>query len=381
MDTFIESTNVPGLLAIIFLIVALGTWMERKPWGKHFPAVSLVLLGGGLLANTGVVPFQAPLYSALVDTFVPLAIPLLLFKANIRTIFKEGGRTLIAFFVGTAGTILGVIVAMATVDIGARAPELAAMYTATYVGGSLNFVAVAETVQLNDPTLFSAAIAADNVAGSLYLVLLVSMVSWPFLYRWLGQKNIENPVQQAQENTDTAAPALAKFDIPQVAGALGLAALIAWFGNLITDLIKVPHFSILFITIFAVLVANAFPKHMQKLEGEAATGMLMFYVFFFVIGAGADIGQLVGSASTLIVFVTIVIVVHLIVLVGGSAMLKLSVPEMITGGNACCAGPGSAAAVAASQGWNNLVTPGIMCGVFGYVIATFLGVAIHAFYS
>lgn len=381
MDTLVDSTNVPGLLAIIFLVVALGTWMERKPWGKHIPAVSLVLLGGGVLANTGVVPFQAPLYGALVDTFVPLAIPLLLFKANIRTIFKEGGRTLVAFFVGTVGTVLGVFIAMTTVDIGARAPELAAMYTATYVGGSLNFVAVAETLQLNDPTLFSAAIAADNVAGSLYLVLLVSMVSWPFLYRWLGHPSLEGTTHQAQENIESKAPVTPGFDVPQVAGAIGLAALIAWLGNLIANLIQVPHFSILFITILAVFIANAFPKHMQKLEGEAATGMLMFYVFFFVIGAGADIGQLVGSASTLLVFVTIVIVVHLIVLIAGSAILKLSVPEMITGSNACCAGPGSAAAVAASQGWNNLVTPGIMCGVFGYVIATFLGVAIHAFYS
>jgi len=35
-----------------------------------------------------------------------------------------------------------------------------------------------------------------------------------------------------------------------------------------------------------------------------------------------------------------------------------------------------AAALAASKGWKALVTPGILVGVFGYAIATFLGVAL-----
>lgn len=380
MNTLIDGTNTLGLLAIMFLVVGFGTWAERTSWGKRIPAVTWVLFGGGLLSNTGTVPFQTPMYGILVDMFVSIAIPLLLFKANIRTIFSEGGRTLIAFFVGAAGTVLGVILAMTFVDIGDRSAELAAMYTATYTGGSLNFVAVAETVMFDNPTLFSAAIAADNVAGSLYLMLLVSMVSWPILHVWLGKNNAADARGTINE-ADNKLPALPEFDVPNIAAAIGLAALIAWLGNLIASSIGTPNYSIMFITIITILVANGLPNLMQKLQGEAALGMLLFYVFFFVIGAGADLGQLAGSASILMIFVTIVISTHVVVLIGGSVFLKLSIPEMITGGNACVAGPGSAAAVAASQGWNNLVTPGIMCGVFGYVIATFLGIGIHAFYS
>ena len=40
---------------------------------------------------------------------------------------------------------------------------------------------------------------------------------------------------------------------------------------------------------------------------------------------------------------------------------------------------GGAAAVATAHGWKELVTPGIMCGVLGYVIATFIGVALSGF--
>jgi len=43
--------------------------------------------------------------------------------------------------------------------------------------------------------------------------------------------------------------------------------------------------------------------------------------------------------------------------------------------NACILGPAPAAALAASKGWRALVTPGILVGLFGYAVATFIGIA------
>ena len=46
---------------------------------------------------------------------------------------------------------------------------------------------------------------------------------------------------------------------------------------------------------------------------------------------------------------------------------------------AALVGPAPTAAIASSKGWRHLITPGIMCGIFGYAIATFIGVSITAF--
>ncbi len=35
----------------------------------------------------------------------------------------------------------------------------------------------------------------------------------------------------------------------------------------------------------------------------------------------------------------------------------------------------------AKEGWDDLVTPGVLCGVFGYVIGNFLGVSVYAVLS
>lgn len=61
--------------------------------------------------------------------------------------------------------------------------------------------------------------------------------------------------------------------------------------------------------------------------------------------------------------------------------LKLDLAEVLIASNACILGPAPAAALAASKGWPPLVAPGILVGMLGYAIATFIGVAIAAILS
>ena len=57
-------------------------------------------------------------------------------------------------------------------------------------------------------------------------------------------------------------------------------------------------------------------------------------------------------------------------------ILKLDLAELMIAANACILGPATAAAMAASQGWKDLVTPGMLTGILGYSVATFIGVVI-----
>jgi uncharacterized membrane protein len=73
------------------------------------------------------------------------------------------------------------------------------------------------------------------------------------------------------------------------------------------------------------------------------------------------------------------VVVHLCLLVVIGTLMKLDLAEVLIASNACILGPAPAAALAASKGWQPLVAPGILVGMFGYAIATFIGVAVTAF--
>ena len=100
------------------------------------------------------------------DLLVPAAIPLLLFKANIRHIVHESGPMLIAFFIGVAGATAGALLGYKLLPLGQESAELAGVFTATYTGGSMNFVAVSKAVGFDASSQYAAAMAADNLVGT-----------------------------------------------------------------------------------------------------------------------------------------------------------------------------------------------------------------------
>jgi uncharacterized membrane protein len=102
------------------------------------------------------------------------------------------------------------------------------------------------------------------------------------------------------------------------------------------------------------------------------------YIFFVAIGAGANLGDVLDSALPILLFIVVMVLVHLLLMVTVGRLLKLDLAEVMIASNACILGPAPAAALAASKGWRPLVTPGILVGLFGYAIATFIGVGLTA---
>jgi uncharacterized membrane protein len=144
----------------------------------------------------------------------------------------------------------------------------------------------------------------------------------------------------------------------------------------IASALGIERYGILFITALAVAVANLFPAKLSSLEGDFALGTFFMYLFFVTIGAAANIFELAGDGLVLLPYAVIIIATHLAVLLVGTKLLKIDLAEALVASNACIMGPATAAAIAAGQGWRNLVTPGVLVGVLGYVVANFLGVAV-----
>jgi uncharacterized membrane protein len=124
------------------------------------------------------------------------------------------------------------------------------------------------------------------------------------------------------------------------------------------------------------LVANLFPGIVGRLSGTFEAGMLLFAMFFFVIGAGAEVRKLAGAASLILVFAAIIILFSAAAALIGGKLVKAARHEIAIGCNASVLGPPTAAAMAAGIGRRDLVAPGLLCGVFGYVIGTFIGLAV-----
>jgi len=106
--------------------------------------------------------------------------------------------------------------------------------------------------------------------------------------------------------------------------------------------------------------------------------MLLMYLFFVAVGAGTDAVSFIASAFHLFVYGMLIIIIHLALVLLSARLMKVTIEEAIVASAAALVGPAATAAIATSKGWKHLVTPGIMCGVFGYVIGTFIGVTVTA---
>lgn len=194
---FISADQVWALWAVLLSCAAFGLWAERAGIGSRLSGAVITMLAAFVLSNLNIIPVTAPSYEMVWDFFVPLAIPLLLVNADLRRIITESGPTLIAFMIGACGTVVGVLVAFTVLPLGQHGWQLAAVFTATYIGGSMNYVATAKAVGLDDSSLLIAGMAADNLMMIFYFLILLSLPSINRLRSFFHERSVKP--QQAAE--------------------------------------------------------------------------------------------------------------------------------------------------------------------------------------
>ncbi|MEM6583138.1 MAG: DUF819 family protein [Pseudomonadota bacterium] len=372
--SLISGDDVFALGVVLFGLAWLGFWIDNSAIGKRTSGVVWVLSAAMLLSNTGVIPLTSPAYDFVGGSLVPLAIPLLLLKGDLRKIFRESGGVMISFLVASCATIAGALIGFAMLDLGEIGPKVAGVYTGGWIGGAVNFLAVSQAVEMT-PAQLTVAISASSVVSVMALVLLIVIPSVRLITRWFP----EFKVQASGEDTPLAAQDdVPRFRLTHITGALALSFVICALAQWLGEALGLTQYNILFITILTIVVANCFPKQMHKLEGDFELGMLLMYLFFVAVGAGTDARAFLDDAVILFVFGMLIILVHLAIVLTAAKLLKIQLDEAIVASGAALVGPAVTAAIASSKGWKHLVTPGIMCGIFGYVIATFIGVTLTA---
>ena len=123
---------------------AAGLQLERTKWGKEMSGALLSTLIGLTLSNLGVIPSEAPdVYGVVNAFFLPLAVPLLLFAADLRRVIGDTGRLMTAFIGGAVATVVGSFFAFSLMPLetlGADGWKVAGALTARHIGGSVNYM-------------------------------------------------------------------------------------------------------------------------------------------------------------------------------------------------------------------------------------------------
>jgi len=277
MSSLISAEQHWALWAVLLSAAAFGLWAERTSWGSRLSGAVIAIGTTFVLSNARIIPVSAPAYDVVWSYFVPLAIPLLLFRANLQRILKEAGPTLLAFVAGGVGTVLGTLLAYRIIPLGPEGYKLAGIFCSTYIGGGMNYVATSQTLDLQSGDLMTAGIAADNLVMTLYFLLLFALPSIGFIRKRYIRRHEAAAVDDTSRSGPDDKP---RLDLTELALALGLAAVICAIGYGVAGAIGVASSAILIVTAIAVLLASVFPSRLSNLSGASETGTLLMQVFF-----------------------------------------------------------------------------------------------------
>ena len=107
--TLISPENDLALMAVLFVIAGAAFLAEKTRVGAHLTGAVIAILSAIAVANLRIIPHSAPAFDFVFSYFVPILIPLFLFKADLRHMLFETTRMTGAFLIASAGTVLGVV--------------------------------------------------------------------------------------------------------------------------------------------------------------------------------------------------------------------------------------------------------------------------------
>ena len=397
MNSIIHPDDAWTIWTIILCSVALSIYLEQRfKWASKLTGPVIAIIIAILLSNTKVLPLQSPSYALIESYLVPLAIPLLLFRANIFKIIKTSGSTFAAFHLSVLGTAVGCIVAAFIFNAFIPfAAQTAGVMAGSYTGGAVNFVALSATFMPKEAAGISrfseqlnALLVADNVIMAIMFFVLMSLTGIGFF-----RKRFPMPHQKAvEEAKGTGSLQAASFwkrkdiSLLDIAKALALAIVISAVSQKISGLIKslsLPEMlkdilgnPFLLMTTFCVTAATVFHKRLENIHGAEELGTYLIYFFFFLIGVPADLMRLILTAPILFLFCVVIAGVCFITTFGLGKLFRLDLEDLGISVNAALGGPVSAAAMAIAKGWKELVLPALLVGIWGYVIGTYLGLVV-----
>lgn len=318
---------------------------------------------------------------------IGVAIPLLLFSANLQEAKKLSKVVLLSF---ASMVVIVMLVSAIAFFIYGRLMEdgavISAMAVGVYTGGTPNLNAIANIFGLVREKIVVINLS-EMIIGALFYVFLLLLCK-PLLDKILKSSNQVSYLKESSNihNVEDLGENHIRFSKKLIL-SIGLALLMAIVSAVVGVVVWVMLGSAegrmndylvpaLMIGVTVLGIAASFNKKIREVEGTNVAGQYLILVFSFALASSVDFSLIQGAFLKIFIFygciTFVVFVLHTLV----AKVLKINAECTMITLTAGLYGPAFIPAIVKQIKNDDLTVPGLICGSIGYAIGTFLGAAL-----
>lgn len=379
------------IIALYILVpILIIECFKRWTWMQKIGTVVAAYAVGIIFALTGFVHFEpassaavtfSKLQSTIMSVAVPLAIPLMLFNCDFKLWTKALPKTLWSL----VGGVLAVLVAVISGYFIFRTPDVpefnkvAAMMTGIYTGGTMNFNALGASLGV-DKTVMAIVLAFEMVFTTPYIFFIIGG-GFKLFRKILPYEDItrRGRTDESIESKDIE-NYHGMFTRTNLGGMLiGLAlsllflAIGAGLALLITGTLNE---LVVILTITTLSIIASFFRKVRELPKTFELGMFFILIFSVIVASLFDVHSVNGGSLMIGLFVLWVMVAAALLHLGFCRIAHVSGDLFCVSQIALLCSPPFVPPVVGAMKNKRVLISGIVIGLIGYAIGTYLGVTI-----
>ncbi|MDE0739984.1 MAG: DUF819 family protein [Planctomycetota bacterium] len=398
-----DDAVILGLLLVVLAVIFKTASLKHPFWKKFYtfcPVLLLCYFIPALLGSFNIVATDkdgSKLYFVAKNYMLPTSLVLLTLSIDLKGIIGLGPKALILFLTGTVGILLGGPLAILLVStfspemVAGNGPEAVwrgmATCAGSWIGGGANQAAMKEVFEVGE-TIFAQMITVDVLVANVWMAgLLIIAGKSRQIDAWLKADTsaidtLKDRMSAYQAETlripktaDTlmvlatgfAVTALSHFLSGRIAaGCEELALTNPWIKDF--NLTSTFFWLVVLATTGGVMLSFT---RLKNLEGVGASRIATVFLYLLVvtIGLKMDVFAIFNNPGVFVIG-GIWMLIHILLLVGVTILIRAPVFFMAVGSKANIGGAVSAPIVAAAF-HPSLAPVGVLLAVLGYALGTY----------
>jgi uncharacterized membrane protein len=365
------------MAAVLGLVFWLSSLDRLQKLFEITPPVIYAYFIPTISTTVGITPPASPVYDWMIRYLLPVALVLLMITIDLKSVAKLGGMALVMVVAGTLGIVVGAPITMAV--FGGFLPEDAwmglAALSGSWIGGTANMVAIAESVGTPD-SLMGPVIVVDTVVGYGWMGILLLFSGWQ--HKWDAKINAHTEaLEETNRRLAEAEQHQHAVSLPWLAAIVGVgfagAVLAVSLGETMPTLgdptiISHTTWAVLIVVTVGLLLSFT-PIRTLEEHGASRVGYLALYMLLTAIGAKADLAAVLAAPAFLAAGV-LWIAIHVAILFGVARLIRAPLFFIATGSMSNVGGAASAPVVAGV--YHPAMAPvGLLMAVVGYVLGIY----------